>query len=132
MAKNPNHFKHHLHDFHQSWDELSKKKSLLNNHEFMLKVAKEIQIIHDDIMKDDISCDIKDSALLLDYIMGSPWGAPFVFDKPLLEAAKSYIASNEEDFPHLMTEFLNYKEEINKQFFDGIEEIEERLKKNEK
>lgn len=130
MAHNLNNFKNHLHAFHESWNELSQKNSLLNNKQFLLKMAHEIELIHEDIMGNNMSSDIKENAELVDYIIASPWGAPFVFDKPLLEAARSYTQSGSEDLHHLIHEFLNYKEEINEQLFDCIEEIEEKLKKD--
>lgn len=131
MDHNLNSFKDHLHSLHESWEEVSKQSSLVNNDEFMLKLAKEIQEIHDDITQSHITGEFKENAEIIDYIFQTPWGAPFVFDKPLLEAARSYLQKNPNDLKKLIGEFLNYKEEINEQLFDCIQEIENKICKDE-
>jgi hypothetical protein len=120
-------FKNDLKAFHQSWELISRKSSLLEDRAFLLKLAKEIQNLHHDIGTNRFSKKVKETALLIDYILDTPWGAPFVFEKPLLEAAISFQENGSSDFHDLIGQFLNFKDEINHQLFDYVGDIEKTL-----
>lgn len=95
-------------------------------------MAHEIENIHEDIQSVKMSKEIQEEAEIVDYLLQSPWGAPFVFEKPLLEAARSFQNTRSPELHDLIKEFLYYKDEINHQLFDYVEEIEKTLRKYEK
>lgn len=64
---------------------------------------------------------------MIDYILETPWGAPFVFEKTLVETAISFQESGSGDFHDLVTQFLKFKDEINHQLFDYIGDVKKTL-----
>lgn len=119
-----------LHSFHESWEMISNKEELIEDVDVLTKIAEEIQTLHQDILHLTSNDAVKENSEIIDYMLQSPWGAPFVYQKPLLDAAASFKHAKTQDLHNLLHEFLQYKQEINEQLFDWIQEVETNLNKN--
>ncbi len=117
-----------LHHLCENWKRIQTQHVLLDDSAFLSDFASDVQKLDSDLQQAEKVPDYKAPSELIEHLIRTPWGAPFVFDTPLLEAAKSYRGGEEDSkLKRILYEFLHYHDEINEQLFNCIEEIEKKL-----
>jgi len=72
--------------------------------------------------------ELKERAQLIHFTLTTPWGAPFVGETTLLEAANTYSDDNpNSSLQHLLTDFSHYSDEKHTPLLNVYNEILEEL-----
>ena len=72
-----------------------------------------------------------ESASLIHYLLQTPWGAPFVGESTLLEAAKIFPDEkfDESTLSHVLTQFEEYKERVQMPLMQSLHQIQQEIHK---
>lgn len=116
---------HHLSD---NWERVQSEKLLIEDSTFLQDFAMDIRKLDDDLREAEKVPEYKEPSELIEHLIRTPWGAPFVFETPLLDAARNFDPKYPDSkLQRLLQEFLHYQNEINEQLFNCITEIEKKL-----
>lgn len=122
-----------LQKLERDWEDLLTAKRALSDSRFLREMAHDIKQLNEDSSKAKTTLFSKE-AHLIQHILTTPWGAPFVSDKTLLEAAYAYDLQNplQSDLSHLMDEFTIHSRAFHNQFITLFHAIAEDLEKKAK
>lgn len=122
------HFRADLHALHDDWEILLKQDTMLKDSKFLEKIAADIKKLDSDATQALEISSLKEQADVVHYALSTPWGAPFIGETTLLEAAKNYKADNPESaLMHLLSDFLKYGHQKKVPLFNVLDEISEEL-----
>ncbi len=109
-------------------DLLSKKKQADDLH-FLGKIAQDIQNLGEDVNAFKSYEQLKPTTHLIQHMLTTPWGAPFVADSTLLEAALTFEHQDplKSDLYHLMDEFTQYSSLSHNQFLTILSSLSDEL-----
>lgn len=68
-----------------------------------------------------------EDAELIHHLLSTPWGAPFIGEMTLLEAAKNYDGTVDSPLHHLLSDFKKYSPKIKTHIFDLFDEIADEM-----
>jgi len=119
-----------LHRLSKHWKEVIVNHNLLEESKFLSTIAEDVIDLESDLELCEGLHPLGDGVELIHYLINTTWGAPFVFNTPLLEAAQSYKPEKYRDsqLRALMGEFVQYHEELNEQLFNCLEEIQTQIR----
>lgn len=111
------------------WEELLSKKKETKDKEFLEEMAEDIKNLNEDTYMAEGYEPLEPTVHMIHHMLTTPWGAPFVFDKTLLEAAVSfeYQEASHSDLSHLMDEFTEYSSLAHNQFLTVLGSISDDL-----
>lgn len=113
---------------HDDWEVLLKQDAMLNDGKFLAKVAADIQKLDNDATLAKKESSLKEQAEVLHFALSTPWGAPFIGETTLLDAAKSFKEGHPETaLMHLLSDFLKYGHKKQVPLFNVLDEISEEL-----
>ncbi|MCB1109649.1 MAG: hypothetical protein KDK64_01600 [Chlamydiia bacterium] len=113
---------------HDDWELLMTQEAMADDPKFLEKVAGDIQQLDADATLALSSKKLKDQAEVVHFALSTPWGAPFIGETTLIDAARSYDATNPESpLKHLLTDFLRYGHKKHVPLFHVLDEITEEL-----
>ena len=107
------------------WTQVMKEEKTVSDQIFLKEMADDLKQLDTD------AAEAKDSkeAELIHYLLTTPWGAPFIGDTTLLEAAQKYDpnTSANTDFYKLLESFSKYAKTCDTQLFKIFDDISESL-----
>ena len=117
-------FKNSLKKIHDDWEIITHTKSKLENQDFLQKLSNDIKDLDEKAIKTKKLEKYREKAEFIHYLLTTPWGAPFVGNTTLLEAANK----NEKTKLHnLMKNFEKYSHVFKTQIFEILENISKEL-----
>ncbi|QVL57060.1 MAG: hypothetical protein KFB93_06680 [Simkaniaceae bacterium] len=122
------HLRADLHALHDDWEILLKQDEMLKDSSFLEKIAADIKKLDNDATQALEVSKLKEQANVVHFALSTPWGAPFIGETTLLEAAKNYKTDHSESaLMHLLSDFLKYGHRKKVPLFDVLDEISEEL-----
>ncbi len=123
-----------LHKLEKDWEILLTHKEELTNPLFLTNIAQDIKQLSTDSENAEKVEELWEEAHLIQHFLRTPWGAPFVSDMTLLEAAQAYDIQDPlaSDLCHLMDEFVMHSSLTENQFLNLLEGIQEDLEEKSK
>lgn len=121
--------------FNQHWKNMLDQEKLAANEELLHKVAEDIKNLNYDALTTNELSESQDmAARLILHLISTPWGAPFVSDKTLLEAALAYDYQNplHSDLYHLVHDFARYDSRFNHELVSIFSSLSEVIREEEK
>ena len=119
-----------LHALHDDWEALLTQDSIANDPTFLEKVAADIQKLDADATIALSTSGLKEQAEVVHFALSTPWGAPFIGEATLIDAARSYNAKNPDaSLKHLLSGFLRYGHQKKVPLFHVLDEITDELEK---
>ncbi len=118
-----------LHTLNHDWHELLAEDHMINDANFLKKMATDIQQLNNDAMQIEHLEGCEDLAATITYLLNTPWGAPFVGETTLAEAA-DHFQENEPtktELYYLMSGFSEYSHKFENQIIRAFEDIEKKL-----
>lgn len=117
--------KEDLDSINKQLQDLFKDHSLSKNEKFLNKFSKNITNLHEDYILVKKDPKLTESMDLLHYLLTTPWGAPFVADTTLLEAAITYKYQEptKSDLYQLLKGFLKYSTYEDNEFISVFHEL---------
>ena len=113
---------------HDDWEMLLKQDGMIKDPKFLEKIALDIQKLDTDATHALEISRLKEQADIVHFALSTPWGAPFIGETTLLDAAKNYKADNPESaLKHLLSDFLKYGHKKKVPLFNVLDEISEEL-----
>lgn len=76
--------------FNEEWYQIHTENQIVENQTFLLHLAHDILILNQHAKEVEKTGLWQEGAHLIHYILGTPWGAPFVTNTTLLEAAQLF------------------------------------------
>ena len=123
-----NHLKEGLHLLHNDWEKLLQQEPPSIDAVLLTSFAKHILQLDQNAKEAALISDLKEKAQLLHFALSTPWGAPFVGETTLLEAATAYKEENtDSSLQHLLINFIQYGHEQQAPLFKVFDEISEEL-----
>ncbi len=124
-------FKKDLKKFSHDCEDLLEKESLYENSDFLNEFAEDIKKLNDDTLLLIDEKDFKNSADIIQHILTTPWGAPFVSNKTLLEAAIAYEYQDplQSDLHNLVGQFTHFSEHVHNPIVTVVHSLSERLER---
>jgi hypothetical protein len=121
--------KNDLHQLNEDWQKLQKHHNVVNNQHFLRKMADDIQKVTNDAAVVEECDGCEDLALSLTYLLNTPWGAPFVGETTLAEAAEHFRDQEyqQSSLFHLMSGFAEYSDKFENQIIRAFEDIEKKM-----
>jgi len=120
--------KHDLSTLHDHWTKLIEQERVAHDPAFLKKVADDIRKLDQDAKKATSFEELEERAQLLHFALTTPWGAPFVGETTLLEAANTYTDDNpNSSLQHLLADFAHYSQEEQAPLLKVFDEILEEL-----
>lgn len=118
----------------KDWEILLTHKEELTNPLFLTNIAKDIKQLGVDSENAEKIEELWEEAHLIQHFLRTPWGAPFVSDMTLLEAALAYDVQDplSSDLCHLMDEVVLHSSIQENQFLNLMEGIQEDLEEKSK
>lgn len=113
---------------HDDWEVLLRQDALLKDGKFLKKIATDILKLDTDATLAKKEKSLKEQAEVLHFALSTPWGAPFIGETTLLDAANTFREDHPETaLMHLLSDFLKYGHKKKVPLFDVLEEISEEL-----
>ncbi len=113
---------------HDDWEMLLNQDGMIKDPKFLEKIALDIQKLDADATHALEISRLKEQADIVHFALSTPWGAPFIGETTLLDAAKNYKADNPESaLKHLLSDFLKYGHKKKVPLFKVLDEISEEL-----
>lgn len=117
-------FKKRLEEIHKDWIHLLDQRDDVTNPKFLRKVALDILALDHEALLSFKSDELKDKGELVHFLLSSPWGAPFIGETTLLEAALHFDEGEADSaLKHLLTDFLRYGVKQESPLFKVFDEI---------
>lgn len=114
-----------LKNISEDWESLKEEKAHHYDEIFLDRLASDIITLNDDAHALEEDEEWSDTAHTVTHLLGTPWGAPFVSNLTLLDAALSYQSQDpeESDLGHMMEDFSRYGHQFENQLFKLFEDI---------
>ena len=126
-------FKKGLAEIRSDWKELLDKKDQASDPDFLKKVATDIQNLDRDAIRVESIEPFKTQAELVHFLLSTPWGAPFVDETTLLEAAQAFHDKHlQSELNRLLSRFAEYGHQMETPIFQVFDEIAEEIEHTEK
>jgi hypothetical protein len=113
-----------LEEFTSDWLNLLYRNELSHDKSFLEKMSKDIQKLDEDALLTESDFE---TSHLIHHALATPWGAPFVCEKSLLEAAMKFDPTDEEnDLEEIANDFSKFSNSENNEvitIFQGLEEV---------
>ena len=117
-----------LHALQEQWHQLCKQLELLKDENFLKNFALSCSQLHEDLTKLKNTDECTEDEFIVDYLLTSPWGAPFIFEHSLIAASDAFLQNKDKSqLLKLLEKFTQHKHNIDQQLFDSIQEIEDSL-----
>ncbi|MEM7174905.1 MAG: hypothetical protein AAF443_03110 [Chlamydiota bacterium] len=121
-------FKRDLAAIHSDWEQLLEQKSKASDPLFLKKVATDIQNLDRDATQMRSIDDLKEKAELVHFVLSTPWGAPFVDETTLIEAAQAFRENDPQSkLNYLLSRFADYGHQMETPIFQVFDEIADEL-----
>lgn len=121
--------------FDKHWKQVIAKEKLADDEEFLHKLAEDIKELDYDALElsDVEQANLLTSRLIL-HLITTPWGAPFVSDKSLLDAALTYDYQNpmQSDLHSIVHTISQHGDQFNQEVVSIFNSLTEVLEKEEK
>ena len=122
------HLKDDLQTLLKHWEILNQNEGCAHDPTFLKKVATDIQQLDQDAKKAATITELKESAQLVHFALTTPWGAPFIGETTLVDAANTYTEeNNNSSLQHLLSDFARYGHEEQAPLLKVFDEIFEEL-----
>jgi hypothetical protein len=110
--------------------EAVKTKSVIETKPYLKKVAAHICDLDQAARAAETESQLKERAQIVDFVLTTPWGAPFIGHSTLLDAARGFERSGkiECELTRLVSAFRAYEGHYHTQVFTVLEDVEEELK----
>ena len=110
-----------LKKIHNDWQKLKDKHSLAKDETYLKKLAQDLKKLDQDAKKEKGS----EWAELIHHLLTTPWGAPFVSETTLLEAANSYDPhqAKKSSLHVIMKKFSQLEKKCDAQIFKIFDDI---------
>ncbi len=118
-----------LKKFFSDWESFSKDDNYLSD-PHLKAMATDIVKLYEDSNTLLKNPKLKEDAELAIYMLSTPWGAPFVADATLIEAAKSCLDESVEPLKHLLKDFSSYSDAFDNQLYCIFQDIQDDLNKD--
>ncbi|WP_420420812.1 hypothetical protein [Simkania sp.] len=116
--------KRDLEEIHNDWEQIFAPEVDLKDPAFLKKVAHDIVNLEKDsidALKDE---QLKEKAELVQFLLTTPWGAPFIGETTLLDAALSYQDGDQDSaLMHLLSGFAHHGSGKQTALFNYFDEI---------
>ena len=116
--------KRDLDEIHKDWVQIFAPEADLKDPMFLKKVASDIVCLDQDsidALKDE---QLKEKGELVHFLLTTPWGAPFIGETTLLDAALAYKEEDQDSaLMHLLTGFVHHGSEKQTALFNFFDEI---------
>lgn len=114
----------------KDWEELLLDKKLSKDRDFLTRIAHDIKELNEDSELFEHFKPYEDQAEMIHYMLTTPWGAPFVSDKTLIEAALAYQFQEpiQSDLAKMMREFTEHSSISHNQFLTVLHSLSGELK----
>lgn len=117
-----------LRTFHKDYIELIEKERNAHDPVFLKRVAEHIKKLDEHAKMALGVDDLKERGELLHFALTTPWGAPFVGETTLLDAANTYKEdSSDSSLGHLLSSFSKYGHEKQAPLLKVFDEIFDEL-----
>ena len=118
-----------LKSIYYDWQSVIENKKLAKDHDFLSKMAQDIRKLYDDAVIAKKNPQLLELAELVEFILTTPIGAPFVAESTLLQAALSYDASAHQssDLSMLMQSFTKHETKMNNTTAKIFSSIQDKL-----
>ena len=113
----------------KAWEDLLTKRKKPSDIYFLKEMAEDIKQLKKDTTTAEEKKQLVHQAHIIHHLLTTPWGAPFVCERTLLEAAESYDLQEplRSDLCHMMDEFTHYSSIAHNQFLTILHAINESL-----
>ncbi len=115
-----------LQAIHGDWQKAAHDENMRLDPSFLEQFATDIIVLDQDASSARRISACKQTASMVQHLLTTPWGAPFISDKTLLEAAKEFKESPEipSTFFQMVENFAKFEATFESQIFDVLEEIQ--------
>lgn len=113
----------------RDWEELLSKRREASDAHFLHEMAEDIKKLNEETVEAETIPSLEPTVTVIHHMLTTPWGAPFVSEKTLLEAAIafSYQDPLQSDLFHLMDDFVSYSSLLNNQFLTVLSSLSKDL-----
>jgi hypothetical protein len=116
--------KRDLHEIHNDWEQIFASQTDLKDPAFLKKVAHDIVNLEKDSIEALQDEQLKEKAELVQFLLTTPWGAPFIGETTLLDAALSYQEGDQDSaLMHLLNGFIHHGSGKQTALFNFFDEI---------
>lgn len=116
--------KQDLDEIHKDWIQLFQTEIDIKNSTFLKKIAQDIVSLDRnalDALQDE---KLKEKAELIHFALTTPWGAPFIGETTLLDAALAYQKDNQNlSLIRLLSGFIHHGKERQAALFNVFDDI---------
>lgn len=117
-----------LHALHDDWEMLLSQDTIANDPKFLEKIAADIQKLDADATIALTTTKLKEQAEVIHFALSTPWGAPFIGETTLIDAARNYNTKNPDSpLKHLLFAFIQYGHRKKVPLFHVLDEITDEL-----
>jgi hypothetical protein len=118
----------------QDWEQALSRQKNIRDPDYLKTIAEDIKLLDQDSSAVDHNEEIYREAHMIQHILRTPWGAPFVSDVTLAEAADAFPMQDplHSDLCHLLDELLVHSNQVDNQFITLMFAISEDLKRKSK
>jgi len=117
-----------LRALHDDWEMLLSQDTIANDPKFLEKIAADIQRLDTDATIALKATKLKEQAEVVHFALSTPWGAPFIGETTLIDAARSYDSKNSDSpLKHLLSAFIQYGHRKKVPLFHVLDEITDEL-----
>ena len=117
-----------LHTLHDDWEMLLSQDTIANDPKFLEKIAADIQKLDADATLALGTTKLKEQAEVVHFALSTPWGAPFIGETTLIDAARSYDIKNPDSpLKHLLSAFIQYGHRRKVPLFHVLDDITDEL-----
>lgn len=122
--------KEDIHHIHKDWEKLLSQKALASDQVFLSSMAKHIKTLNEDCMAAKQMPELEKTASLIQHLIATPVGAPFVTEKTMLEAAMIFHSQKPtvSDLSDILKHMVKYTPKINNQLLLIFDSFEDQLK----
>lgn len=115
--------------FKQLWHKREMDPNCINDHHYLESLAKAILLLDHHAQELSKEEGLSKSASLIQYLLETPWGAPFVSEITLLEAAKASLDQKDGGviLGKLLTQFDEYKGRSRPPVVESLHEIQKEI-----
>lgn len=113
----------------KDWENLLSRKKSASDQKFLGEIAQDIKTLNEDAVMAETDHSLRSTVDMIHNMLTTPWGAPFVSDTTLLEAAIGFRSQRpeESDLHELMSRFTVYSSLLTNQFLTILESLSEDL-----
>ena len=123
------HFKENLDKINKDWETLLQEEQFVSDSSFLEKMALDIQNLSREASNVETIDELKDKAQLVNFILSTPSGAPFVSETTLLDAAEELKnGRNNDALKHMLSDLVQFNDQKEKTpIFEVFKELSEEI-----